>query len=469
MLIRFQFENFLSFKKGAELSMVAGRSTQHLNHKVVSENSVAPDILRTAALFGKNASGKSNFINALSFARNLILHSPSLKRSIGTRPFKLDDEYTDKPSKFSFELLIDSKVYAYGFTVSNKEVLEEWLYEIKKTTEVLLFKRKNGIFTFGKIDYSKGMDISMKPTPALLKQQEQRLYFVGDDTISNQLFLTASIEREQPYFKEVYNWFDNSLYIIRPDSAFLGLEFQIIDDKENNFIKEFEEILKSLDTDIAGLQLVEVDIEKEIIKSYPDISTLKEALENIEPGTKSMFAMPDERRFAIKKEKNGQLKCFKLMTKHKKKASKALNLFGDDQFEFFEINWESQGTQRLLDLIPMLFLMKNSSSTIIVDELARSLHPELSYGLVRSILDNKLNFKSQLIFTSHEDYLLDFELLRRDEVWFVDKNSNGESSIYSLEEFKPRYDKDIRKGYLTGRFGAIPVLDYKGLSEVLSH
>jgi uncharacterized protein len=157
------------------------------------------------------------------------------------------------------------------------------------------------------------------------------------------------------------------------------------------------------------------------------------------------------------------------MTKHKKKASKALNLFGDDQFEFFEINWESQGTQRLLDLIPMLFLMKNSSSTIIVDELARSLHPELSYGLVRSILDNKLNFKSQLIFTSHEDYLLDFELLRRDEVWFVDKNSNGESSIYSLEEFKPRYDKDIRKGYLTGRFGAIPVLDYKGLSEVLSH
>ena len=138
----------------------------------------------------------------------------------------------------------------------------------------------------------------------------------------------------------------------------------------------------------------------------------------------------------------------------------------EKEFEFFEINWESQGTQRLMDLIPMLFLMKEQSSTFIIDEIARSLHPEVSYQFVKLILENPSFSNSQLIFTTHEDYLMDFELLRKDEIWFVEKNKFGESSTYSLEEFKPRYDKDIRKGYHQGRFGGVPKINRTGLSQL---
>lgn len=469
MLIRFHFENYLSFKDETEFTMVAGRSTQHPNHRIRSTNTFSPDLLRASAIFGKNASGKSNFIKALNFAKDLITNSPSIGSKLGVRPFRLDSESLTKPSSFRFELLIDGKIYDYGFTINKKMVLEEWLYEIRRTTETLLFKRKKRTLTLGKIDYSKAYD-SSKLLKTSEKDQELRLYFVGEDTRDNQLFITASIERNQPYFKHIYDWFDNSLYIIRPDSKFYGTEFQIIEgDKNDDFISDFETLLRELDTDIEGIQLTEVDVHNDLIKAYPHIIDLHEIIEEIEPRSKVLLPMPDGRRFAIIKSKTGEISCFKLMTKHKRRIRTEQELFETtDESELFELNWESQGTQRLMDLIPALFIMKNSANTIFIDEIARSLHPEISYKLVKLILSNKRLFRSQIIFTSHEDYLLDSELLRRDEIWFVDKNENEESSIYSLEEFKPRYDADIRKGYLQGRFGGVPIINEQKIEEVLS-
>lgn len=467
MLIRFTFNNFLSFKDEAELSMVAGRSLQHPEHKVKTNKTSTPKILRTAAIFGKNASGKSNFIKAISFARDLIIRSPDLNRSIPVRPYRLDETYLSTPSTFRFELMLDNKIYDYGFSLTRTEIVEEWLYEIRSKSEVLLFRRKGDKISLGKVDYSKSLDV-INPTNELLNQQMQRLYFVGEDTRNNQLFLTASIEREQPYFKPIYDWFSSSLFIIRPDSKYLGTEFQLIEGEgSNNFSQDFEKILKQLDTDIEGIHLDEVDVDKGFIKAYPNLD-LQDLIDKIEFGTKAMFPMPDQRRFAIKKDQNGMVTCYKLMTKHKKKLSPQNSLSENDDYDLFEINWESQGTQRLLDLIPYLFLMRNSSSTFIIDELARSLHPEISYQLVKSILENRKLVSSQLIFSTHEDYLLSFDLLRRDEIWFVGKKSYCESSLYSLEEFKPRYDKDIRRGYLKGRFGGVPLVDQEGLGQVLS-
>lgn len=196
---------------------------------------------------------------------------------------------------------------------------------------------------------------------------------------------------------------------------------------------------------------------------------MRETIEDIAPQSKVLLPIPDDRRFAIIKNKAGEISCYKLMTKHKKRIRAKEGLFETmEECVLFELNWESQGTQRLMDLVPSLFIMKNSSSTIFIDEIARSLHPELSYKLIKLILSNENLFRSQIIFTSHEDYLLDFELLRRDEIWFVDKNKNEESSLYSLEAFKPRYDADIRKGYLQGRFGGIPVINEERIEYLLS-
>ncbi|MEM6817073.1 MAG: AAA family ATPase [Bacteroidota bacterium] len=465
MLIRFTFDNFKSFKEEVELSMVAGRSLQHPDHKILLGGTRKLEVLRTAAIFGKNASGKSNLIKALSFAKDLILRSPEYKQTIPVTKYRLDDEYLNKPSSFKFELAIDNTIYSYGFSVTRTEIVEEWLYEIKSTTETVLFIRKGDKITLGKIDYSHWLN-SSNPSNQIVNQQMQRLYFVGEDTRRNQLFLTASVERDQPYFKSIYKWFESSLYIIRPDSKYFETEFQLIEGT-NNFSKDFEEILKQLDTDIEGIHLDEVDVDKGFVKAYPYLD-LQELINKMEPGSRAMLPMPDQRRFAIMKDKNGNVICYKLMTKHKKKFTESESLFSSGGYDLFEINWESQGTQRLLDLIPYLFLLKDSSVTFVVDELARSLHPEVSYKLVKSILENRNLRNSQLIFSTHEDYLLDFDLLRRDEIWFADKKSFCESSLYSLEEFKPRYDKDIRRGYLRGRFGGIPQVNERALEKVLS-
>jgi len=124
----------------------------------------------------------------------------------------------------------------------------------------------------------------------------------------------------------------------------------------------------------------------------------------------------------------------------------------------FEISEESEGTQRLIDLIPGLITLLHSDKVFVIDELERSLHPSLTKTLLALFLNHSKGIKSQLIVTTHESELLDLELLRKDEIWFIEKNQAGESSVYSLEEFKLNYGKDWRRGYLLGRFGAIPMI-----------
>jgi len=156
---------------------------------------------------------------------------------------------------------------------------------------------------------------------------------------------------------------------------------------------------------------------------------------------------PDGQRYFAKKEAE-QLKIYKLLLRHRDETC------GSDIL--FEMDEESDGTLRLLDLIPMLYPGNGRNSVVIIDELDRSLHPSLSHEFISAFL--QLDNQKQIIVTTHEANLLDLDLVRRDEVWFVEKDSRGNSSVYSLEEFSPRYDKDIRKGYMLGRFGAIPFI-----------
>lgn len=454
MLIRFRVENYLSFRAEQEFSMYPGRALQHPHHIIGGDDENDFSVLRTAVIFGKNASGKSNLMKSISFARNLIIQKHSPTGAIPVRPFRLDKTCINKPSKFQFEIRINGKSYDYGFSVTRKEIVEEWLFEIKKSSEKMLFKRIGKEIELGKIDYTIGIQESERITSG--KQAEQRLTFVGDDTRHNQLFLSATVERNQPYFRDIYDWFEKSVIIIKPDSKFYGTELMF--DQKTDFIASFEKILNQLDTGIEGIELQKINIEQEFIKAYPYLDDLQNLLDELEPGTKAMFPMPDQRRFAIKKNKDGSLEGSKMMTKHKMAGS-------ESEFDYFEINWESQGTQRLMDLIPSLFLLRKSTCTIFIDEMARSLHPDLTHKLMKVFLEKDDLFKSQLIITSHEDYLLDLELLRRDEVWFMEKNID--SKLYSLEEFKPRYDKDIRKGYFSGRFGGKPMIDTDELAKTL--
>ena len=226
---------------------------------------------------------------------------------------------------------------------------------------------------------------------------------------------------------------------------------QIGFENETHFGDNLINYLEKFGTGICGYQLEPI--------SDPSSELPKEIIEDLEQTIKddevTTIFNPNLQRYYVTKE-NEQIKVFKLLLRHKDETC--------NSDAWFDMDEESDGTLRLLDLIPLLFRRKEErESVVIIDELDRSLHPILSYEFISDFLQSK--GPNQIIVTTHEANLLDLDLLRRDEIWFVEKDHQGSSSVYSLEEFAPRYDKDIRKGYILGRFGAIPMISNLDLSE----
>jgi AAA15 family ATPase/GTPase len=428
MLIRFVTENFLSFNQEVEFSMVPGKSRKHPDH--IDRNHIP--VLRAAVIYGANASGKSNLIKAMDFARTLIVEGTKPRRLIPLSYFKLDKACADKPSKFEFEFKYRDQAYVYGFRLDAAQIHEEWLYEIKRTANKLLFERRTseeGVtrVEFGTIQYAR-------------KKDEAFLEFVAEGTRPNQLFLTESIERDVRYFEDAYLWFAQVLVTIFPESKITptGLNSDIT--------QAMLEILQLFDIGISGIELKSVRIEDLDIAEKDKSDLLLEAGSN----RGVVLAESNDQLYLFSRDEANEVNALKLVTKHKIRG-------GDEEAEF-ELIAESDGTRRLIDLIPPLLDLLLGERVVLIDELDRSLHPSLSYNLLRLFLSNKRRNLSQLVVTTHESSLLDLKLLRRDEIWFVEKDRDGASSVYSLEEFTPRYDKDVRKGYLLGRFGAIPVV-----------
>ncbi|MCP4704183.1 MAG: ATP-binding protein, partial [candidate division Zixibacteria bacterium] len=340
-------------------------------------------------------------------------------------------------SKFEFEFKRKGKFYAYGFELDTPKIHSEWLYEISKTSEKVIFERRTSddnetTVEFGKVDF-KG------------KKDRQFVEFTGMGTRYNQLFLTESIERGLKHFEDAFFWFDKVLTFIFPGSQFADLEMGIVGDKD--FSRSMLKFLQLFDTGISGISFEKIDFDDDIM-GFPD--GFNEQVEDLEIDQGAIFRLPDNRRYIVLRDEHNELLTAKLMTKHTMK--------GDDEEALLEISDESDGTQRLMELIPALIDLLARDRVYVIDELDRSLHLRLSYKILELFLNNKQKQASQLIVTTHESSLLNLNLLRRDEIWFIEKDKEGASCVYSLEEFAPRYDKDVRKGYLLGRFGAIPIV-----------
>lgn len=436
MLIRFHVSNFLSFDEEVELSMIPGKTRKHPGHIVKGDGRHNIDILRSAIIYGANASGKSNLVKAMEFARNLIVKGTHIKEAIPRTRFKLKEESVNAPSKFEFEFKVGERCYVYGFELDRQRIYEEWLYEIRKTTETMLFERVTSSSGETSIEFGK-----MK-----FKNTKEKDFFalVAMGTRPNQLFLTESLERNVAHFDDVYKWFREKLIIIFPTSKFIPLATVGTDEGLANMLINY---LEQLGTGICDFELSEVDPEKE----FPDevnelLKSFQKKNEDDEDSKTIFFGGPQDERYLVEIV-NEELKAKKLALRHQMSDS--------EQEVLFDMMEESDGTRRLLDLLPGLANPENK--VFVVDELDRSLHPKLSYELVKIFLENEVS-ESQLIATTHESHLLDLDLLRRDEIWFVEKDKNGASHVYSLEEYKPRYDKGIEKGYMAGRYGAIPIL-----------
>lgn len=438
MLISFKVSNFLSFNEQVELSMVAGLTRSMTHHVIRAKDRNDLNILKAAVIYGANASGKSNLIKAMDFGRELIVKGIKAKRKITVKYFKLQNGSEKRLSEFQYDFKYKARIYSYRFSVNSDVVKYETLQEIRKGRDILLFSRET-------ID-DDSTKVVFQENSKFTREELEFLNYVAQGTRPNQLFLTEAIERNVKYYQDVYEWFDKKLNIIFPSSQFAGLEdiFSI----EKKSIKDLLRLpLKEFDTNIADICTIETPL-----ADMPE-ETRKKIEKAVTKNDVAFAKSSDGQRYSFKLNTKNELVALKLCTMHNVKNSK--------QRIRFDLNEESDGTRRMIDLIPALTSLYEEEDIFVIDEIDRSLHPHITRKIIEMFLNKSPQNNNQLIVSTHESGLLDLNLIRKDEIWFVAKNKDGESNIYSLEEYKPRYDKDIRKGYLLGRFGAIPILKKK--------
>jgi len=420
MLVRFSVGNFLSFNSVQEFSMIGGKVKNKTHH---IENDRDIKILKFAAVFGANASGKSNLVKAINFAHSVIING--MDSSFSNSYFRLDDTNVNKPSYFEFEIKIKDKFFAYGFEILLKknELVSEWLHEISPRKTVVIFERDLISETYRSDLNLKEPDIKnrMKVYSEDLKSQKNIIFLNEMNRNKDELY-----KEKTPLtsIKDVYDWFRLYLDINYPDRPISSYSYFYEIDTERTC-----KIIKAFGTGITNFKIINTSIE-EATEFFPKNSIKK--LEN------------DINKMVLGKKSGKQGTINGITFEHEKKGA------------IFKVSEESDGTRRILDLIEIL-ITSIEERIFVIDEIDRSLHPQLTYKFIETFLDISKDRKNQLIVTTHESRLLDFNLLRRDEIWFIDKNEKGESSIYSLEAYNERFDKKIDKAYLEGRYGGVPI------------
>lgn len=432
MLVRFVVENFLSFQEEVEFNMLAGNFKAHKNH-IYNFN---PKILRAAALYGANGAGKSSFIKAIEYFKNIV-EQGKVNGSVTSNKFKLNDKYLEKPTKFEIEIIFNNKFYSYGIELNNNIVEEEWLYETGINTEKNIFTRKTS--QEGKNDIFLDKKFTKTAKSKLL------IELLEDNLLKpNELLLSKNEELKIDIITDIRSVFIDNIVIIHPRSKYTNFTPHMAESQDFRIFSN--SLLKTFDTGVNELKVIEIELNKYFGEDDAELkNSLIEELENNQGvilndrGIHLYITQNDENQYIVKK----------LVSDH------IDNNGGQVSFELTE---ESDGTQRLFDFIPALYGMLSEDITFIIDEMDQSIHP----GLLKAIISKAMSeqdTKGQLIFTTHESNLLDLNIFRQDEIWFVEKSRVTKSSnMYSLSEFKPRYDLDIKKGYLQGRFGAIPFL-----------
>ena len=427
MIISFSVANWRSFREQATLSMVAGREKQHSERLSVIPG-YRMKLLPVATIYGGNASGKTNLFMAISFARHLIITGTQPEALIPVEPFRLDPSCAAQPSRFRFELLIGDKCYDFSFAVTRKRVVEERLVEILKTTEKMLYDRKGD-----EIEFSEHLN------------KDEFLKFAFKGTRENQLFLTNAVNQKVDTFRPIYDWFKNQLELIAPDSRFEPFERFIQED--HPLYGTMNTMLSLLDTGIEHLGSEDLPFEN---IPFPDVLKARVQAELLEGTTVRLSAEPMNERYLITRH-GGELKAKKLVCFHRDVNGKEVK---------FDIQVESDGTQRSIDLLPAFLEMARpqNAKVYIIDELDRSLHTLLTRRLLEGFLAAcDKHCRSQLLFTTHDVLLMDQNLLRREEMWVTERDQEGNSTLFSFSEYKDvRNDKDVRKSYLQGRLGGVP-------------
>lgn len=449
MLLQFAVQNFRSFQHETVLTMIPGKKDRiHSDHIIASEETGRKtQALPLALLYGANASGKSNLVKAIGTARQLIVDGTRSEEQIPVAPFRLSSEVSRKPSRFEFVLKHEDVLYTYGFEVTRREVVEEWLFASYTARESMLFER---------ITDGQEVQVQVGQKLAASKKDRQRLEFVAAGTRPNQLFLTEACERNVIALQPLMEWFRNRLKVISPNDRYHPLPLRAYEDKR--FARFLSAILKTADTGIDCVAVKEGRLETDHpIDDLPEFFT-NAMLESLgEEATSAVVFGAGSSMYSARQLEDESIQLLTLQTMHRTCEGEQIP---------FGLEDESDGTNRLMDLAPALLSLEKTEDVYVIDELDRSLHPNLCRAYIQAFLSgvSKRSCRGQMIVTTHEASLLDLDLVRRDEIWFVEKDSQGSSKIRSLSDYKLRSDLRIDRGYINGRFGAVPFLgDIAGL------
>ena len=444
MLLRFAVENFKSFRDSTQFSMAAGKITRHGNH--IAEI-CGKRILKGGFLFGANASGKSNLIQALEFACRIVKNGMK-SVSFDKKYFRIDDEGKARPGVFQFDLVSNGHFYSYGFAVSYTEatIEEEWLYEIGNREKCVFLRQKDEDGTSFRVTTD-------------IKFDGERFRVYAEDfhnlSMGRTVFLSdvaqRSPEDEENYqaFRDVWEWFQRVRFIF-PSSQCIAIPKLLEDDDRRT---KFSDLLRYFDTGIESVSKKDVDFDKLLHSSLTDQDAvaLKQDMERtLEDGHWAFTNLPQGLIEVCKKD--GALRASEVVASH------------GNNLDLFENADESDGTRRLFDLIP-IYQAALEGGIIFVDEIDRSLHTQATQEFIRLFYQQTQGVGTQLIATTQESNIMDLDFLRQDEIWFVERQKDHSSRIYSLNQFKERYDKDIEKSYQLGRYGAVPVFRQFSMME----
>jgi len=438
MLIEFKVANYLSFREQATLSMVASSSEKERPENVIDEvPGFKGRLLKSAVIYGANASGKSNLVRAVRFMQGFVLNSATggqRKDPIPVAPFKLDAQSLHAPSSFEVSCIIDGELFIYGFSATRERVTEEWLHSYPLGRRRVLFERATTTEGTTEARFGSAWTGERKSLEA--------------QTRANALLLSVAAQFNHELGSRVYDWFDAQLQAVTDSAGFYtapALSFSASMAMENPEFKD--KMLRLLR--MADIGIVDLLAEKEPLEESSRFRSLPEEVRNF------LLSFNSEEGFS-----------YTVKTVHRKIISETATEF----VEFDLHREESSGTRSLFAIAGPFIDTLQSGIALVMDEFDSDWHSLLTRRLVSMFHDTEMNRNNaQFIFTTHDDSLLDADLFRRDQVWFVEKDSQEASELFSLADFKNVRKKiNIRKRYRSGEYGGVPILDSTQLKDMMT-
>jgi AAA15 family ATPase/GTPase len=418
MFIEFTVTNYRSILSPQKLSMVAS----NYEKDALGQNKFQPtqdesfSLLRSVVLYGANASGKSTFIQALQFVKNQVINSQKESQAgeaIEVLPFKLTKKSILEDSEFELVFIEQGVRYQYGFCCNANRFTEEWL---------IAYPNGRAQKWFHRVYDSNNSTDTYKFSSTFLGGRQRQI--TATQTRSNALYLSTAVQFNNAQLMPVFNWFKNKLRVVSSSHLLSDSYTKRMCEDEEAKLKIIQ-FMNSADLNIADIQL-----KKEVFSTQLLPKILSEEIKNQVSHELSGKELTTLRYIHQLTDEAGTIE--------------------------FEENEESDGTRTLFTLAgPWLDVIKNER-VLVVDELDSSLHPLLVHYLIKALHMSKSH--AQLIFTTHDSTLLSQKLLRRDQVWFTEKDEKNSTKLFPLSDFSPRENEAIEKGYLVGRYGGIPFL-----------